>query len=163
MISACLAGELTRYDGQYKPLTEAWLDRLLIKGCLIKCCPEMEGGMPVPRPPAQLVGGDGEAVLTGRAKVMDIKGEDVTGPFVRGAERSLSIVQQNSIRLALLKEKSPSCGVRQIYDGTFENRLVHGSGVASALLRKNGVYIFSENEIHKFISWINQNFPTDYL
>lgn len=159
MISACLAGDLVRYDGKTKPLQDSWVERLLNEGLVCKFCPEVAAGMSTPRPPAQIVGGTGEDVLSKKAIVQDIQGRDVTEYFIRGAERALSVVRDKKIDAALLKEKSPSCGVNVVYDGSFGSCLIDGTGVTTALLRHNGVEVFSENEILDFKSYVKHNFP----
>lgn len=147
LISACLAGDQVRYDGRKKPLESPLMNRWQKEERLVKLCPEVSGGMKIPRPPAQIVNGNGPDVLKGTARVMDINGCDVTGFFIRGAEYALSVAQKYSIRFAVLKEKSPSCGVYQIYDGSFTSVLMPGSGVTAALLRENNIRVFSENEL----------------
>jgi len=155
LISACLAGDKVRYDGREKPLESPLVTRWQKEERLVKICPEVSGGMKIPRSPAQIVNGNGLDVLNGTARVMDIEGCDVTGFFIRGAEYALSLSQKYSIRFAILKEKSPSCGVHQIYDGSFSSLLIPGSGVTAALLRKNHIRVFSENElklVERFLS-----------
>ena len=147
LISACLAGDRVRYDGQKAPLGNALLTRWKEENRLVKVCPEVGGGMKVPRSPAQIVNGRGLDVLMGRARVMDNEGCDVTGFFIMGAEYALSMAQKFNVRLAILKEKSPSCGVHHIYDGTFSSTLIPGAGVTAALLRENNIRVFSEHEL----------------
>jgi len=147
LISACLEGDRVRYDGRRVPLENALLTRWKEENLLVKVCPEVAGGMNTPRPPAQIVNGSGLDVLKGKARVMDMEGCDVTGFFIQGAEYALSMAQEFNIRLAVLKEKSPSCGVHQIYDGTFTATLMPGVGVAAALLRENNIRVFSEHEL----------------
>ena len=163
LVSACLAGDVVRYDGQSKPLSDKWLERFSDKGLIYKYCPEVAAGMPIPRPSAQIVGGTGSDVLAGHAVVQDVTGADVTDYFIKGAERALSIVRKYNIQLALLKEKSPSCGTVYIYDGSFSTRLIEGAGVTTALLMDNNVKVFSESQILKFKSYIKQNFPKNYV
>ncbi len=158
LISGCLAGALVRYDAKRVPIRDKWLKKLLGKGLLHECCPEVDGGMPIPRPPAQIVGGTGIDVLAGRARVMDVTGCDVTDFFLRGAEYALSVVKKQKIKVALMKEKSPSCGSGFIYDGSFTGQLIDGDGVTSALLRQNGVRMFSESKIVEFKLFVKQNF-----
>lgn len=148
LISACLAGDLVRYDGKRRMLKNVLLNRWQDDKRLIKVCPEVAGGMKVPRLPAQIVNGDGLNVLKGKARIKDSDGCDVTDFFIMGAEYALSMAKEFNIRLAILKEKSPSCGVHQIYDGNFTSTLLPGSGVTAALLKENGIYVFSENEIN---------------
>lgn len=147
LISACLAGDRVRYDGKTKPVTDPMIKQLSLKGLLVKVCPEVLSGLKTPRPPAQIVNGSGLDVLNGTAAVMDINGHDVTVSFVRGAEYALSLVKKYGIEVAVLKEKSPSCGVHYIYDGQFTARLIPGSGVTTALLKQYGIPVFSENEL----------------
>jgi len=147
LISACLAGDRVRYDGRRAPFETLLLTRLKQEGRLVKVCPEVNAGMKIPRPPAQIVDGSGLDVLNGRARVMDHKGFDVTGFFIRGAEYALSVARKYGIRIAVLKEKSPSCGVRWIYDGNFTATLRPGEGVTTAMLRKNNILVFSEQEL----------------
>ncbi|MXS78449.1 DUF523 domain-containing protein [Nitrosomonas sp. JL21] len=147
LISACLAGDRVRYDGKRAPLKDEVLSRWGDKGLLVKVCPEVSGGLKIPRPEARIVNGNGLDVLKGMAKVLDIHGCDVTSFFIRGAEYALSIARRFNIEVAILKEKSPSCGAHNIYDGQFASHLIPGFGVTSALLKQNGVKIFSENEL----------------
>jgi len=147
LISACLAGDLVRYDGKRKSVTEPKINHLNLKELLVKVCPEVLSGLKTPRPPAQIVNGSGLDVLKGTAHVIDINGSDVTLSFIRGAEYALSLVKKYGIEIAILKEKSPSCGVHHIYDGQFAAHLIPGSGVTTALLKQNGIKVFSENEL----------------
>ncbi len=158
MISACLAGDVVRYDGKCIPMQNRVLESLNNKGVFAKCCPEVAGGLSIPRAPAQIVGGNGSDVLAGRARVVDIDGKDVTLPFIKGAEYALSLVRTYHVQVALLKEKSPSCGSRYIYDGTFGGRVICGHGVTSAILKPGGIRIFSESEIPEFKTFVKQNF-----
>jgi uncharacterized protein YbbK (DUF523 family) len=112
-------------------------------------CPEVAGGLPIPRPPAEIVGGDGQAVLDRQARVLTIEGEDVTEAFLAGACQALETAQRLDIRQAVFKEDSPSCGCHRSYDGTFSGRRVPGQGVAAALLRRNGITVLSEEELEK--------------
>ena len=144
LVSACLLGICTRYDGRCCPVPQ--LIQLAARGLAVPVCPEVAGGLPIPRPPAEIVGGDGQAVLDGRARVLTIEGEDVTNAFLAGARQALETAQRLGIRQAVLKEDSPSCGGRRIYDGTFSGRTVSGQGVAAALLQHNGITVLSEEE-----------------
>jgi len=120
---------------------------LAARGRVVPVCPEVAGGLPVPRPPAEIVGGDGDDVLDGRARVVTVAGEDVTAAYLRGAECALAVVQRYSITTAILKQHSPSCGSTGIYDGTHSGRLRAGQGVTAALLRRHGVTIWSEEDL----------------
>ena len=144
LVSACLLGIRTRYDGGCCLVPR--LIQLAARGLAVPVCPEVAGGLPVPRPPAEIVGGDGQAVLDGQARVLTVDGEDVTEAFLAGARQALETAQRLDIRQAVLKEDSPSCGCRCIYDGTFSGRMVSGQGVAAALLQRNEITILSEEE-----------------
>lgn len=141
LVSACLLGEKCRYDGEGKPNEEVL--SLSKKEKLIPVCPERLGGLSTPRSPSESVGGDGNDVLEGRAKVMSKDGRDVSQNFVMGARAVLEIAQKEGITKALLKSKSPSCGCGKIYDGTFSGKLKSGDGVTAALLKKNGIEVVS--------------------
>ncbi|MBW2653607.1 MAG: DUF523 domain-containing protein [Deltaproteobacteria bacterium] len=147
LISACLAGDRVRYDGKQVPLTDELLRQWSRKGLFVSICPEVSGGLKIPRLPAQIVNGNGLDVLEGKAKVMDIEGNDVTLPFIKGAEYVLRKVKKYNIEIAILKEKSPSCGVHHIYDGHFVSNLIPGLGVTTAILQQTGIMVFSENEL----------------
>ena len=147
LISACLAGDRVRYDGRQKPLAAKILKEWNRKCFLVKVCPEVSGGLKTPRPPAQILGGNGLDVLKGKARVVDINGHDVTRSFVRGAEYALSLAEKWDIKTVILKEKSPSCGVHHIYDGSFSGTLVPGFGVTAAILQVNRIKVFTENDL----------------
>ncbi len=149
LISACLAGDLVRYDGKRVPLTNILLSKWNQKGMLINVCPEVSGGLKIPRLEAQIVNGTGQDVLEGKAKVVDIEGHDVTLFFIRGAQYALRQVEKHKIEIAILKEKSPSCGVHHIYDGNFDSTLIPGVGVTTAILKQRGINVFSENELDR--------------
>ena len=146
LVSACLLGERVRYDGGDARLDDPRLERWLSEGRLIALCPEVEGGLGTPRPPAEIRDGDGRAVLDGLAEVVTRDGEAVTDAFVRGAEDALAAARAGNARLAILTERSPSCGSSRIYDGTFSGVTREGSGVTTALLEKHGIRVFSPSE-----------------
>jgi uncharacterized protein YbbK (DUF523 family) len=110
-------------------------------------CPEVDGGLGTPRPPAEIVGGDGADVLAGRARVVTSGGADVTGAYVAGARRALAVAQESGARAAILKSRSPSCGKGGIYDGSFSRSLRAGDGVTAALLRANGIEVVTDEEV----------------
>ncbi|MBN3006418.1 DUF523 domain-containing protein [Chromobacterium alkanivorans] len=147
LVSACLLGQAVRYDGQAKPLAEHDWARLRRDFTLIPACPECMGGLPTPRPAAELRGGDGAAALRGQATVETAAGEDVSAAFLRGAQASLRLAQAHGCRQALLKANSPSCGTRRIYDGEFSGMLKDGEGVAASLLRQAGIEVCSEEDM----------------
>ena len=140
LISACLVGDNVKYDGgnNKNPLIE----KLLEKYELVPFCPEVEGGLSIPRHPAE---------QRGEQVVNDID-EDVTDEFNRGADLALNICLYLKIKKAILKERSPSCGVHSIYDGTFSHKVIAGSGVTAALLKRKGITIYSEDEIPELLN-----------
>ncbi|MCW3983396.1 MAG: DUF523 domain-containing protein [Candidatus Bathyarchaeota archaeon] len=139
LVSACLLGVNCNFEAKN------WLNPKLreefLRGELFPVCPEVLGGLSVPRVPAEIVGGDGWDVLEGKAKVMNMEGVDVTVQFVEGAKRALQIGQAVGAKEALLIEKSPSCGCGKIFDGTFKEKFKAGDGVTAALLKKNGLKV----------------------
>jgi uncharacterized protein YbbK (DUF523 family) len=120
------------------------------KGLLVPVCPEMDGGLPVPRPPAEISPGGGPGVWAGTARVMT-RQADVTQFFIKGAQAALEKAVACGIKTALLKQKSPSCGSCRIYDGSFSGSLVDGMGVTTALLRQNGIMVFGEDQIDQLL------------
>lgn len=142
IVSACFVGIHCRYDQRHNALEE--IRRLVREGKAIPVCPEQEGGLPTPRNPAEIVGGDGEDVLDGKARVIDNRGNDVTEQFLAGARKALAVAQAVGAKQAILKERSPSCGSCMIYDGTFSGGKKPGVGVTAALLRRHGIEVVSE-------------------
>ncbi|UMM07488.1 DUF523 domain-containing protein [Gluconobacter frateurii] len=148
LVSACLLGQPVRYDGKAKTLLHPLLQQWQEEGRLVVVCPELAGGMPVPRPSAEIgARQDGRDVLQGEARVIDTSGADVTDEFVAGARIALNVAQTQGCRFALLMEGSPSCGSQMIYDGSFSGQKHAGAGVTAALLRQNGIQVFSQNTI----------------
>ncbi len=143
-ISACLLGQPVRYDGQSKIAAPALLEQLRTRCELLPICPELLGGLPVPRPAAELVGGEGADALAGRARLLTRAGEDVTHHFIEGAQRALALCARHEVRCVLLKARSPSCGHGEVYDGSFSGALRAGDGVTAALLRAHGILVFDE-------------------
>lgn len=142
VVSACLAGCACRYDK--KDNRRDWIEQLVREGKAIPLCPEQLGGLPTPRRPAEICGGEGRDVLDGKACVLDDKGRDVTSAFLDGAYQALHIARLAGATEAILKEKSPSCGSRQIYDGTFSQRRRPGMGVTAALFQRHGIHVHSD-------------------
>ncbi len=139
IISACLLGVRCRYDGGHSRNETAM--KAGKKYQLIPVCPEEAGGLPTPRPPAEIVGGDGNDVLDGKAKVMTADGIDVTEAYLRGARHALAAAQSHAATHVILKARSPSCGCGNIYDGTFSGSLTSGDGVTTALLKRHGIIV----------------------
>jgi uncharacterized protein YbbK (DUF523 family) len=139
LISACLVGDKVRYDGksQYHPLVK----ELLEKYELVPFCPEVEGGLPTPRVPSEIV----------KDKVINKDGKDVTKQFKEGASLALNICKYLNIKIAILKDGSPSCGSNEIHNGKFDNRMIKGKGITATLLEQNGIKVISENEIEELL------------
>ena len=147
LVSSCLLGNAVRYDGHGKlslnPILQQWIE----EGRVVPVCPEVESGMPIPRPPAEITNGQGGiSVLAGTARVMDNDGCDVTLQFIDGADLALKKVEARGIRIAVLKDGSPSCGSSYTYDGSFLGRKVQQVGVTAERLRRAGVLVFNEEQ-----------------
>ena len=145
LVSACLLGICATYDGSSH--LQPHLIELVARGRIVPVCPEVAGGLPIPRPPAEIVGGDGCTVLDGQAHVLTCDGDDVTEAFIAGAQVALETAQRFGIRTAVLQPRSPSCGPCQVYDGRFSGCLVPGPGVAAALLMRHGIKVVSPDEL----------------
>lgn len=139
LVSACLAGIACRFDGSARPLEP--LVRMVREGKAIPVCPEVLGGLPTPRAIAE--------IRPGKGRVFTSRGEDVTEAFTRGAQEVLRLARAARARLAVFKERSPSCGVHQVYDGTFQGRIVPGRGIATAALVAEGIKVVSDEEFMK--------------
>jgi len=136
IVSACLAGIGCRYDGGHCEHSE--IQRLVSEGRALPVCPERLGGLSTPRIPAEIVGDGGEAVWKETARVLDAEGKDVTAAFVRGAQEAWKLARLVGAKKALLKERSPSCGVTQICRN---EEAISGEGVTCFLLRTNGICV----------------------
>jgi len=141
LISACLYGEECRYDGKSNRLDGELLSAIREKYELIPVCPEVLGGLPTPRVPSERVGD----------RVIMKDGTDVTANFIHGAKTACKIAAENGAKLALLKERSPSCGCGKIYDGTFTGTLTVGNGVAAEALICAGLQVLGEAYIEKLL------------
>ena len=144
LVSACLLGEKVRYNGADAASSSRVLTDWLAEDRVVPFCPEVAGGLGVPRPPAEIRGEGGRAVLDGAARVVTQNGHDVTAAFLRGAEEALQAAVASGARVAILKEGSPSCGSGYVYDGSFSGRRKAGLGVTAALLERHGIRVFSE-------------------
>lgn len=135
LVSACLLGESCRYDGKSKPC-----ERVIALGDtynLIPVCPEVMGGLPTPRTPSEICG----------ERVLMKDGRDVTENYNCGALTALEIARENACTVAILKEKSPSCGSGLIHNGLFDGGLIEGDGITTQLFKKNGIRVLGESEI----------------
>lgn len=137
LVSACLFGICCRYDGKEKEnqTIMALLEREDV--CLIPVCPEQLGGLETPRPASERRG----------ESVVNRAGEDMTGHFAKGAKEVLKIAKMYHCDMAILKERSPSCGKGQIYDGTFTGKLIQGNGVTAELLERHGILVLGESQL----------------
>ena len=138
LVSACLLGVNCQYNGE-SDFTRELLDFLKDRGEFIAICPEVLGGLTIPRDGAEIIGD----------KVKTVKGNDVTKEFLAGAEKVLKFAKENNVDFAILKAKSPSCGVGMIYDGTFSRKLIEGYGITAALLKKNKIKVLTEKDFIK--------------
>ena len=140
LVSACLLGQSCRYDGKSKPCERV----IALKDTynLIPNCPEVMGGLPTPRTPSEICG---ELVL-----MKD--GRNVTENYNRGAQKALEIARENACTVAILKEKSPSCGSGLIHNGLFDGGLVEGDGITAKLLKSQGIHVLGESEITEVFS-----------
>ncbi len=160
LISSCLLGEDVRYDGNnssvaFNPnisfsLKELFMD-ILCDNEIYSFCPEVAGGLGIPRVPAEIVKNDKPFI------VQNEEGKDVTINFLLGAKKALDICLEENIKVALLKANSPSCGNINIYDGTFTNNLVEGQGLTSRLLKENGIEVFNETQLKDLKGFIKAN------
>lgn len=145
LVSACLLGLNTKYDG--KSNAHALIQKYSSLARYIPICPEQLGGLPTPRVPVEIINGTGRDVHTGQCSVKSEQGEEVTAQFIQGAKEIVKILEIVPITAAILKERSPSCGVNQIYDGSFTHHIRQGQGVTAVLLRENGIPVYSEEEL----------------
>jgi len=136
LISACLMGENVKYNGGNNLIDLTSLEK---EYELVPFCPEVEGGLPTPRSPSEIVS-------SSPLKLVNKEGRDVTKEFVLGAKKCVELVKRLGIKKALLKANSPSCGVGSVYDGTFSGQLVKENGVTVRELKKIGVEVFSEKD-----------------
>ena len=144
LVSSCLLGSPVRYDGRDKKSDHHVMQRWLDEGRIVSVCPEMLGGLGTPRPPAEIAGG----------RVVTPDGTDVTAAFEKGASTVAEQAGLHGIRVAVLKEGSPSCGSTYVYDGTFTRARVPGEGVTAERLRSLGVAVFSEEQIDAAYAYV---------
>lgn len=137
LVSSCLLGHKVRYDNGDVPFLDPRFLKLYEDGRLVHICPEVTGGLPTPRPDAQRQGN----------RVVTRTDEDVTEPFEQGAQAALDLALKNQIKLAILKQRSPSCGSLLIYVGTFTGAKIPGEGITTELLRKHGIKVFGEDQL----------------
>lgn len=162
LVSACLLGYKTKYNSSsntVKILTDSkHLNRF------IPVCPEILGGLTIPRPPAEIINGTGSSVLSGLSKVVNINNQDITRHFIIGATKVSEYLKTNIITCAILKERSPSCGTSYIYDGSFTGKIITGHGVTAAMLQLYNIPLYSEENItaELLAKIIEQDLAADY-
>mgnify|MGYP000844004922 FL=1 len=160
LVSSCLLGEDVKYDGTNSSialnpkfsfsLKELFMD-ILCENEIYSFCPEVAGGLPIPRIPAEIVKNDKPFI------VQNQNGEDVTINFLLGAKKALDLCKEENIKVALMKANSPSCGNIKTYDGTFTKNLIEASGLTAKLLKENGIEVFNENELKELLKFIKTN------
>lgn len=148
LVSACLLNYPVRYKGDGNPC------RLLLDAAakgqdahFLPFCPEVSGGLPTPRPPAEIQNGTGKNVLAGTAAVINKEGSDVTANFLAGAKACAALCARQHITAAILKQRSPSCGSKAIYDGSFSGVTIAGQGVTAALLASQNIPVYGEDNL----------------
>lgn len=141
LVSACLLGLRCRYDGASRPLPAETLAALKARWALVPVCPEQLGGLATPRESAERRDGG----------VFTASGADVTAQYRRGAEQATELARFFDCRAALLKARSPSCGVGAIYDGSFTRRLTPADGTAAEALRREGVQLWTEEDVAELV------------
>ncbi len=144
LISACLLGERVRYDGKVKLYGHPIFEKLIMENRVISCCPEVDGGLSIPRIPSEIKSN----------RVINQIGADVTSNFIDGAKKALVLAKKHNIRVAILKSKSPSCSNNYIYDGTFSKTLKDGMGITALLLEKEGILVFNEDQLDELLEVI---------
>jgi len=144
LISACLLGKNCRYNGGHSQLTE--LEEIDVEW--IPVCPEESGGLSTPRPSAEMQE-NAETILNGKGKIITNKGKNVTAEFIQGAEKSLQLGLEAEVKIAVLKSKSPSCGIGKIYDGSFTKTLKTGNGIFAHLCHENDIVCVPSDNINQ--------------
>ncbi|OGB66165.1 MAG: hypothetical protein A2Y94_01710 [Caldithrix sp. RBG_13_44_9] len=156
LISGCLLGEKVWYDGEKITLNSSIINQWQQEGRLISFCPEVAGGLPVPRLPSEIQSGDGRDVLTGKARIVDSNRVEVTDYFIRGARSVVRILETNLIKMAVLKSLSPACSKIYIYDGSFSNKIKPGAGILASFLNDYHLKLFDENELESACQYLQK-------
>jgi len=144
LVSSCLLGEEVRYDGKSSRITSKLFEKLLKEHEIFSFCPEVEGGLSIPRPAAEIKG----------LQVLTKDNRDVSAFFKLGAKKALLLCQKENIKIALLKAKSPSCGNINIYDGNFRSILIDGRGICAQVLFDNNIQVFNEDQLKDLLCFI---------
>lgn len=154
LVSSCLFGCKVRYHGGDAKINHKLFENWLAEGRILHFCPEVSAGLPIPRNPSEIIGGNGINVYKGEAKIISKIGEDKTDAFIKGANLTLEFALKNNIQIAILKKNSPSCGNTSIYDGSHSGKIIDGSGVTASLLMFNGVKVFNETQLQEVQDYI---------
>jgi uncharacterized protein YbbK (DUF523 family) len=156
LVSACLLGDKVRYNGGAATTANPVLSRWLDENRVVSFCPEVAGGLGVPRPAAEITRGGGHDVLDGTGHIVTARGDDVTDSFVCGAHLALERAIAEHVGLAILKDGSPSCGSQYIYDGSFTGTRQAGRGVTAALLERDGIRVFNEQQFEEAAAYLKE-------
>lgn len=144
-VCSCLLGDKTKYNGSSNA-NDLLMDYNFY-GCFLSGCPECSGKLPIPRPIMEIQGGTSEDVLQGKASIVNVEGQDVTKNVISGCKTLLDVVKGYGVKYAFLKDGSPTCGVREVNDGTFSRTKIPGCGVFAQLLKHNGIKLYSERDV----------------
>ena len=144
LVSACLCGEKCRYNGS--SVSNNVVDTLEQKN-IIKICPELLGGLLIPREPCEIVGGTASDVIRGNAKILGLSGKNYTKQYMRGVKEVINITKKNNVKMAVLKQKSPSCGYGKVYNGEFSGKIIEGNGILAEELLKMGIDSFVQTRL----------------
>ncbi|HIU37924.1 MAG TPA: DUF523 domain-containing protein [Candidatus Aphodousia faecigallinarum] len=156
LVSACLYGQNVRYDGKSKPIDLSNLETQNVT--FVPICPECMGGLSIPRTPCEIEPEKtAKDVWSGKAKVVDITGQNKTAAYMKGSRRCLELATRHRADAVLLKDKSPACGSSFVYSGDFSSTLKEGRGVTAELLHENGFRIFSENDIPLLVNYLQNS------
>lgn len=146
LTSSCLYGDHCRYDAKDVPLLDETYLKWKQEGRLVKVCPEVFGGLPTPRPDSQRQGD----------KVTACTGKDVTAEYTAGAREALRLAKEYDVAFCLMKQDSPSCGSKEIYDGTFTDTKIKGEGLAVQFLREAGFKVFAEEDMEEAMRYLEE-------
>ncbi len=146
LVSACLYGDKCRYDAEDVSFDDPTFLKWKEEGKLVKICPEVYGGLKTPRPDSQIRG----------ERVLARTGQDVTEEYEKGAEEAVRLAEENKVVCCIMKQRSPSCGSKIIYDGTFTGGKIKGEGIAVRKLRKAGFKVFGEEDMEAAISFVEE-------
>ena len=158
LISACLLGQKVRYDGRDNLQSHSRLQEWIKAGNVVTICPEMAGGLPTPRPPAEIEPQKtAQNIWDGEGEIITIDGDDVTQEYLLGAQKTLALAVAHGVKVAILKARSPSCGSKTVYDGSHTRSLIDGMGVTAQLLTEHGIHVFDETEIDQALDVADNN------